>query len=38
MSYAMQWFLFALILLGGSATLAWSRRRRSSSHAPEIPT
>ena len=27
-SYAIQWFLFAAIILGGSATLAWSRRRR----------
>jgi cytochrome oxidase assembly protein ShyY1 len=25
-SYAVQWFLFAAILLGGSAALAWSRR------------
>lgn len=37
-SYAMQWFLFAAILLGGSATLAWSRRRRTTPHAPEIPS
>lgn len=37
-SYAMQWFLFAAILLGGSATLAWSRRRRTPPHAPEIPS
>ena len=27
-SYAIQWFLFAAIILGGSASLAWSRRRR----------
>jgi len=26
-SYATQWFLFGAILLGGSLTLAWSRRR-----------
>ncbi|MBI3540136.1 MAG: hypothetical protein HY076_07670, partial [Candidatus Eisenbacteria bacterium] len=26
-SYAVQWFLFATILIGGSAVLAWSRRR-----------
>jgi len=39
MSYAMQWFLFAAILLGGSATLAWSRRRGSTPpHAPESPS
>jgi surfeit locus 1 family protein len=25
-SYAIQWFLFAAIILGGSAALAWSRR------------
>lgn len=29
LSYAVQWFLFAAILTGGSAVLAWSRRRRS---------
>jgi surfeit locus 1 family protein len=28
LSYAIQWFLFAVILLGGSAALARSRRRR----------
>ena len=41
-SYAAQWFLFAAILVGGSAVLAWSRRRRGGpsdapSHA-ERPT
>ncbi len=30
LSYAIQWFLFATIMLGGSAALAWSRRRRSA--------
>jgi surfeit locus 1 family protein len=29
LSYAVQWFLFAAILTGGSAVLAWTRRRRS---------
>ena len=29
-SYAAQWFLFGSILLGGSAALAWSRRRRAA--------
>jgi len=28
-SYAVQWFLFGTILLGGSATLAWSRKRKA---------
>jgi cytochrome oxidase assembly protein ShyY1 len=28
LSYAFQWFLFALIIPGGTAALAWSRRRR----------
>jgi cytochrome oxidase assembly protein ShyY1 len=27
LGYAVQWFLFGAILLGGSAILAWSRRR-----------
>jgi surfeit locus 1 family protein len=31
LSYAVQWFLFAGILLGGSAALAWSRRRDPAS-------
>lgn len=30
LSYAVQWFLFGSILLGGSAALAWSRRRRAA--------
>lgn len=30
LSYAVQWFLFAAIMLGGSAVLAWSRRRRGA--------
>jgi surfeit locus 1 family protein len=30
-SYAVQWFLFAAILVGGSAAVAWSRRRRGRS-------
>ena len=30
LSYAIQWFLFATIMLGGSVALAWSRRRRSA--------
>lgn len=29
--YAFQWFLFALIIPGGTAALAWSRRRRAGS-------
>jgi surfeit locus 1 family protein len=29
-SYAVQWFLFGTILLGGSAALAWSRSRRAA--------
>ena len=38
-SYAIQWFLFAAILLGGSATLAWSRRRRAAAPpTPEAPS
>ena len=35
LSYAVQWFLFAAIMLGGSAALAWSRRRRGA--APPEP-
>lgn len=34
LSYAVQWFLFAAILLGGSAVLAWSRRRSGRLGAP----
>jgi surfeit locus 1 family protein len=30
LSYAVQWFLFATIMLGGSVALAWSRRRRAA--------
>jgi surfeit locus 1 family protein len=30
LSYAIQWFLFATIMLGGSAALAWSRARRAA--------
>lgn len=30
LSYAIQWFLFAAIMLGGSAALAWTRRRRGA--------
>jgi surfeit locus 1 family protein len=37
LSYAIQWFLFAAIMLGGSAALAWSRRRRGAAPpAPEV--
>jgi cytochrome oxidase assembly protein ShyY1 len=32
-SYAVQWFLFGAILLGGSAALAWSRRRGAATAA-----
>lgn len=35
LSYAVQWFLFAVILLGGSASLAWSRRRRAPTSSLE---
>jgi surfeit locus 1 family protein len=34
-SYAIQWFLFATIMLGGSAVLAWSRARRAAPSATE---
>jgi surfeit locus 1 family protein len=34
-SYAVQWFLFASILLGGSAVLAWSRRRNRLHVVPD---
>lgn len=38
-SYAIQWFLFATIMVGGTATLAWSRRRRAGAFtAPEVPS
>jgi surfeit locus 1 family protein len=37
LSYAIQWFLFATIMLGGSAALAWSRRRAAARlPAPEV--
>lgn len=37
-SYAVQWFLFGAILLGGSAALAWSRSRqaRAGGRAPTV--
>ena len=35
-SYAVQWFLFAAILLGGSAALAWSRRGGRGVHGGPI--
>ncbi len=39
LSYAIQWFLFATILLGGSAALAWSRRRGAvAPPTPEAPS
>ncbi|OGF11111.1 MAG: hypothetical protein A2W00_09675 [Candidatus Eisenbacteria bacterium RBG_16_71_46] len=34
-SYAAQWFSFATIMLVGSAVLAWTRRRRSSTSSDE---
>lgn len=34
-SYAIQWFLFAAILLGGTAALAWSRRRGAREGTPK---
>lgn len=37
LSYAIQWFLFATIMLGGSAALAWSRRRRGAA-SPDTET
>lgn len=38
-SYAIQWFLFATIMLGGSAVFAWSRRRHGAgSSGGEIPS
>ncbi len=36
-SYATQWFLFAAILLGGSAALAWSNRRGRRSRDDLLP-
>jgi surfeit locus 1 family protein len=34
LSYAVQWFLFAVILVAGSCALAWSRGRRSAAPDP----
>ena len=34
-SYAIQWFLFGTILIGGSAALAWTRSRRVPHLRPE---
>ena len=34
LGYAIQWFCFGAILLGGSIALAWQRRRRSPISAP----
>jgi len=37
LGYAIQWFLFATLMLGGTAALAWSRRRRAAPPpAPEV--
>lgn len=37
LGYAIQWFLFGTITLGGTAALAWSRRRRAGpSYPPEV--
>ena len=36
LSYAIQWFLFATIMLGGSAALAGSRRRRGAPLVAEV--
>ena len=37
LSYALQWFLFAILIPGGTAALAWSRRRRTTPHpTPEV--
>jgi surfeit locus 1 family protein len=39
LSYAFQWFLFAILIPGGSAALAWSRRRRRAPRpSPEATT
>lgn len=39
LSYALQWFLFAILIPGGSAALAWSRRRRRDPRpSPEATT
>ena len=37
-SYAVQWFLFAAILLIGSAALAWSRRNGGATTVPPVET
>ena len=36
LGYAIQWFSFAVILLGGSAALAWQRRPREAD-SPNLP-
>jgi surfeit locus 1 family protein len=37
LGYAIQWFFFATIMLGGSVALAWSRRRRGAPQpGPEV--
>jgi len=38
LSYALQWFLFAVAIPAGTAVLAWSRRRRAASRSPEATT
>jgi surfeit locus 1 family protein len=39
LSYAIQWFLFAVLIPAGTAALAWSRRRRRATRpSPEATT
>lgn len=38
LSYAIQWFLFAILIPGGTAALAWSRRRRAAASPPKEAT
>jgi surfeit locus 1 family protein len=38
LGYAIQWFLFAILIPGGTAALAWSRRRRTASRSTEATT
>ena len=38
LGYAIQWFLFAILIPGGTAALAWSRRRRAASRSTEATT
>ena len=38
LGYAVQWFLFAILIPGGTAALAWSRRRRAASPSTEATT